>query len=97
MFYGYHQALCLQRLKGDGFMDSGSSLHYLHSSEIISLSSLNSPFSLPTFAPHLKQSSRYCKGKEKKNKLNESILHKGHKMNRFPTLNSFKMNDYLAN
>lgn len=96
MFYGYHQALCLQRLKGDVFMDSGSSLHYLHSSEIISLSSLISPFSLPTFAPHLKQSSRFCKGKEK-NKLNESILHKGHKMNRFPTLNSFKMNDYLAN
>ena len=94
MFYGYHQALCLQRLKGDVFMDSGSSLHYLHSSEIISLSSLISPFSLPTFAPHLKQSSRFCKGKEKKN---ESILHKGHKMNRFPTLNSFKMNDYLAN
>ena len=68
MFYGYHQALCLQRLKGDVFMDSGSSLHYLHSSEIISLSSLISPFSLPTFAPHLKQSSRFCKGKEKKNK-----------------------------
>jgi len=30
-----------------------------------SLSSLISPFSLPTFAPHLKQSSRFCKGKEK--------------------------------
>lgn len=60
----------------------GSSLHYLHSSEIISLSSLISS-SHPYLCPHLKQSSRFCKGNEKKNKLNESILHKGHKMNRF--------------
>lgn len=47
MFYGYHQALCLQRLKGDVFMDSGSLLHYLHSSEIISLSFFNSPILSP--------------------------------------------------
>ena len=61
----------------------------------LSLSFLIPLFSLPTFAPHLNKAAVFVK--EKKKKWNESTLHKGHKMNRFPTLNSFKMNDYLAN
>lgn len=34
MFYGYHKALCLQRLKGDVFMDFCFLLHYLQRSKI---------------------------------------------------------------
>lgn len=37
MFYGYHKALCLQRLKGDVFMDCCFLLHYLRRSKIILL------------------------------------------------------------
>lgn len=37
MFYGYHKALCLQRLKGDVFMDCCFLLHYLRRSKIIPL------------------------------------------------------------
>lgn len=41
MLYGYHKALCLQRLKGDVFMDCRFLLHYLHSLET----------NLPFFSP----------------------------------------------
>lgn len=37
MFYGYHKALCLQRLKGDVFMDCCFLLHYLCRSKNIPL------------------------------------------------------------
>lgn len=51
-------------------MDSGSLLHYPHSSEIISLF-FNSPLLTPYLCPSFKQSSRFCKGKEKeKNQMN---------------------------
>lgn len=69
MFYGYHQALCLQRQKGGVFMDSGSWLHYPYSSEITSCCFFNSPTPLltPNPYPSVNKAAVFCKEKGKNN------------------------------